>query len=167
MSKKLEVSSGREWRQPREEGTPVQLPSGHVVALRPPDLSAMVAHGRVPDFLTGYAVDAFHSGIKTPGADGKPFTPEELTNLVHLLDLLCRESFVNPRVVDEPTADDEISLDDLDFLDKLAVLKWLLGPVDDLVKFREEQAGSLESLFGGENDQPEAEPALADAESVG
>ena len=53
--KEPQITSGVKWRQPREEGIIVPLPSGNVARLRPVALDVMISSGKLPDMLTPVA----------------------------------------------------------------------------------------------------------------
>lgn len=119
-------TSGKEWRKRREEGIEVVLPSGMRVRLRPMGAAMLLRSGIVPDYLTDALVK------RTVGMEAdEPEPPDQeavRAKLVYL-DEIARRMFVSPRIVDKPIdqlADDEITIDDVDDVDKL-VLPGLVG----------------------------------------
>ncbi len=154
MSEQLQPTSGRLWRQPREEGVAITLPSGHVARLRPVALDVMIAHGELPDLLTPLAAKTLWTEIEAKEIGD---TAELATGTIELFNLVCRAAFVSPRVVDDPQADDEIGLADIAFEDKSAVFQLCIQGARALELFRERQAQRLEALHNGEGPGPAAQ----------
>ncbi len=97
-----------------------------------------------------YPVDAILSDIEAPNelkvSVAKMFSPggesasgeETLLEMAQVIDYVCRKCFLEPKIVDEPEADDEISLLDLSMGDKRFVFEWAMQGVQALRNFREE-----------------------------
>lgn len=151
-----QVTTGREWRKQREEGELETLPSGNVARLRKLSLSSLLKRGKIPDPLSGM-VQRMMTGQKEV-AD----TWEAFQGMLGLLEFICREAFLEPRIVDEPQADDEISMEDVDFDDRLYVLDKVQKEITLLTPFRPKPAGDVEALGDSEELQPEAEPDSGD-----
>jgi len=141
------VTSGREWRRRREEGTLVQLPSGNVARLRPVSLLSLMKRGRIPDPLSGM-IDQMIAQGERPSV-----SLETYQDFADLIGLVCQVAFVEPRIVDEPTADDEIGLDDVGFEDQTYVFNWAQQEIRFLMPFRpgQESGGDLEAAPGGDD----------------
>ena len=144
---------GREWRKPREEGFVIDLPSGNAAKLRPVALDRLVLAGRIPDLLSPVAAEALWVQTTESEMKGKG---DLLKNYTELVNLIVPLALVEPRISDNPTADDEISLDDIDFTDKVAIFQVATQPAAVLKRFREQQAGSLDAVHDGENDSAAA-----------
>lgn len=141
------------WRKAREEGEIITLPSGNVARLRPVPLDLLIISGGIPDLLTPIAA-------KTLWVEQDPEAIGNATELAEgfakLVNIIVPLAFLEPRVVEEP-GEGEISLDDIEFSDKVAVFNLATAGAFALGKFREEQARSLAALRNGQSDSGEAE----------
>lgn len=146
-------TAGRDWRTLREEGWLQSLPSGNVVRLRPVDLPTMLAHGKIPDLLTPIV------GEMIFGKADKPLEekPEQAIELVELMTLVCTAAFLEPRIVDNPEADDEIHIEDVDFEDRGYVYTLVTQPTRVLYSFRRQQERDVDDLPDDETDAPATE----------
>jgi len=145
---KLKVTKGSDWRRDREEGVPVELPSGKIAALRGINVGFLIKSGKMPQFIRTQMSDMLS------GRDTEPAHPTD-SDTVEILDFyddLCRMVFVNPRVVDNPQEDDEISIDDIPYMDKIFIQNLMYTPVSELNSFREKQTSNVEHLPNVEND---------------
>jgi hypothetical protein len=115
------ATSGRAWRDKNQEE--VTLPSGNVALLRRPDMMQLATEDDAPNVLAGVVVAAMQ------GKDMKKLEvkPTGLKDLVALQNKVCIACFVSPKIVDNPQAEDEISLADLTMYDKSFVLTWAMG----------------------------------------
>lgn len=140
------VTSGRAWRKDREEGTLLTLPvSGNVARVRSIDATIVAMTGRIPDGLTPIVVAALEG--KSPDEEfDKLEKVERFKKQVEFAYVVCRVAFTEPRIVDQPSTDDEIAQDDLHPLDALFVVRWLNRAAGDLDFFRSEQDQHVESI---------------------
>lgn len=133
-----EPTSGKEWRKARLEGKLVRLLSGNVVRLRPIEVDYFLRVGHIPDFLAPLI-----SELITGGQAESELPPQEAlekqTEWFTFLDDLCRYALVSPRVVDNPEADDEISVDDIAYMDKYFIYLMFSRPARLLRQFRQPQ----------------------------
>lgn len=148
----LAATSGRDWRKPRVEGMTITLPSGNVVVCRPVQMDQLLAAGKIPDFLSPLVADLIWQTVALAKADA-----ESDKNFIELLNIMAVASFVNPRIVDDPQADDEIALDDLEFSDKLAIYMIAKQPLAVLHRFRVTENPAMEPVQQGEDLQPPTE----------
>lgn len=159
------ATNGREWRLMREEGLLVQLPSSqNWVRLRRVAIDALILAGRIPDLLTPLAAAqlwepkwVYADDVKRVLAEAK--SAKEYTEL---LSIIVPAAMMEPRCVDSPQADDEISLDDLDYLDKFTIYNLATQPLGWLHSFRAQQAATVEPVLHSEDNQPAPEPVGAD-----
>ena len=114
------VTLGSQWRQPREAGVPIRLPSGNVASIRSVGLDLVIRLGRVPDVLTPVIVDVV-KGQGEGDLAGALHTMKDVQAVMEFLNAVVELCFVEPRIVDKPQAEDEISLGDVDWDDKWAV----------------------------------------------
>ncbi len=151
--KEPQITSGVKWRQPREEGIIVPLPSGNVARLRPVALDVMISSGKLPDMLTPIAVKTLWTEM---GGEEISNAVEMATQMADLFHIVCKASFIEPKIVDDPQEEDEIAIDDISFTDKGFVFNLAIQPAEVLRKFRDEQIGSLAALSSDTGDKPKA-----------
>ncbi len=146
------ATSGKEWRKAREEGVEITFPSGRVAAIRPIEVDHfLLAGGHIPDFLTPIVLDMIN---------GKGYMMElplheqleKSKDFLMFLNELAKAAFVNPKVVDDPQADDEISIDDLTYGDKTIVYRFFSRPAEVLRRFRDSWAKSVAFVDAPQND---------------
>lgn len=151
-----EITSGKEWRR----GVEIELPSKKTALLRPFDFQILLRRKNVPDSLMPYISDLMDGDTSKLSHVA---TFEQKRDLNNLIDLVCSCMFVNPRIVDEPKADDEISLDDLEIDDKNFVWMMVGLGAEQMRSFRLEPEGTLGAVdepTGNESaTEPAAEPA--------
>lgn len=140
----MPVTSGKEWRRLRQEGIEVILTSGLTVKVRGVGFVAVLKSGYVPDYLTAMVVEAVE-GKKFNFPDAE--TPEQVLQRADFIGELCKLMLVSPRIVDDPQAEDEISLDDLDEADRYCLLSMWGTPTAWLRNFRFGQASDVARLL--------------------
>lgn len=165
-------TSGADWRKPREEGYLLTLPSGYVARLRPPALHDMMAQGEIPAPLVNMAAEVIWEGDLE--AIGELLTEAEkneqkrakihktVPDFIKLARIVCRAAFVSPRIVDEPKADDEISIKDLDEGDIFYVWRTATKGASTLAFFRDQQVANVEAVHDLHGEGDGAEPDDAD-----
>jgi len=154
------------WRAERS-GVVKTLLSGKRARLRAVDVSLLLLQGNIPDLLTPQVVRMFYGPDKdTPTrseiALKTGIEPEELP----IINLVCRAAFVEPRIVDEPIADDEIAIDDVDLYDRLQVYNMCTRGLDVLRNFRLEPFADVAIESDGDGDGPTTERAVANKEDT-
>lgn len=149
-----------EWRKLYEEskrGYVLMLSSGFAVRLRPVSIEQMLRRGEIPDFLSPLAAKTAIAEV--PTADLAE-TMESVGNTFSLLDFICELALLEPRIVEEPTADDEISIEYLDTADKFEIFQLVTQPGWVLRKFRDAQNADVEPVQNSDGVQTTAvEPA--------
>lgn len=151
----LTPTPGSAWRKPREQGEIVTLPSGNVARLRPVAVDALLAAGRIPDLLSGIAAKALWTETGTASIAEQA---EQAKGFADLINLIVPLAMLEPRVVDAPEGDGEISLDDVEFSDKIAIFQLATGGSTLLRTFRRDQEKRLAVVPDGEDVQPATEP---------
>lgn len=161
----MTATKAKEWRQAREEGVEVILPySGFTARIRPIDVGFFALHKGVPDIL---------AGIINPMIDDNRFDtpvipqtddPEARKAWLTFLDELVCYTFVEPQVrpYEEeplPLRDNEISIEDILYQDKIQLYKLLSRPARSLHRLRESQIKLMEAL---PTDTNGASPAVED-----
>lgn len=151
MTHQPDVTLGKEWRKNREEGVLIQFPSGKWARIRAIDPSAFLMRGQFPDTLNT-VVEAVLIG-KTEG--GHIYNLESLKGFREYYDFLefyARHCFISPRIVDNPQAEDEISMDDLETGDKEFLVQVVFIPASDLEIFSARQIERLGGVQPGKDD---------------
>lgn len=146
----------QEWRKPREEGFNITLLSGNVATLRPVALDVLIKSGQLSDVLTDMAAQMlWEQEEKEPDDIAKK--ADVARGYADLINAVVPAAFLYPKVVDEPTEDDEIGLDDIEFSDKVQAFNLAISGAMVLRKFRERQVADAETESDGESNGNEAE----------
>jgi hypothetical protein len=149
----LKVTSAKEWRKPREEGFIVPLPSGFMPRLRMVGIEELVRRGTIPDDLTSLAAEMVYeknAAVEIVRSLGK--------GAIDFLNLVVASAFIEPKVSFEAELkDDEISIDDIDLMDKQAVFAFVTGPTQALRLFRLQQEFDVAALASGEQNGKQTE----------
>lgn len=161
-------SLGVEWRRPRERGFLKTMPSGNKAYLRPITPAALMAvMGEIPDHLTPIVADMIFGGvtydkvrqmIDTMTPDAAQDSLQRAARSVEFANTLCKIAFVNPKVVDNPQAEDEIAPGDIDLADRFFVLTLAMQPVEVLRSFRWESSADVEVVPDGDETRAETQP---------
>jgi hypothetical protein len=69
-----------------------------------------------------------------------------------LINAVCRAAFVQPRIVDEPATDDEITIDDVTIIDRYFVFQLATQPAEVLRTFMFPAAGAVATVPDSEGD---------------
>jgi hypothetical protein len=128
---KRDVTTGDQWRKTREAGVPVQLPSGNVASLRNVRMVKLLMGGLISDTLTPIVVEML-SGESGEKKLSKMPAKDVLEASNALKEAMCKEAFVQPRIVDAPAAFDEISIDDVAEEDQEFVMALLYSSAERL-----------------------------------
>lgn len=129
----MTATSGKEWRK-EWEGVEITFPSGKVIEIRPVTSELLFKLGRIPDALTPLVINSIN------GSGSFEFDTNDAENFktfLQLLDGIAETAFVNPRIVKEPAADDEIAIEHVAFGDKYFLLQFLNQPTSALREFRD------------------------------
>lgn len=151
MPEKAKPDLGKEWRAVRERGAVGRLPSGRMVRGRTVRPSHILELGEeVPDILTALALKLFYGTAKVEDIYGLHATTEDVERALKVaksLKIVTRAFLLEPRVVDEPLADDEISIDDVDPADQAFIFDSAFMGAEGLSRFLSatlEQDGDLQ-----------------------
>jgi hypothetical protein len=133
----MEITKGSEWRK----GELVQLPSGKVAMLRSVSLATLVKANNVPNPLLQIAsAKIFGTQIQLK------MDEETVKSALQLIDLICQAAFLEPKIVDDPKEENEISLMDVSDEDKEFAYEWAVSAQKPLESFRPEPEESVENL---------------------
>lgn len=164
---------GVEWRKPREQGYLKTLPSGNKAYLRPVTPAALMAvMGEIPDHLSPIVADMIFGGIthakvlqlvNEMGVDAAQDSLQRAAKSVEFANKLCKIAFVNPKVVDDPQAEDEIAPGDIELADRFFVLTLSMQDVEVLRSFRWEQSADVEDVPDSQDPEPAPQPVDGDS----
>lgn len=157
MAKQLKPDLGKEWRKVREEGAVGRLPSGRLVRGRPVRPLHILELGEdVPDILTSLALKLFYGNVKGEEIFTFHATNENVEQALKVgksLQIVTRAFLLEPHIVDEPLADDEIYIDDVTPADQAFIFDCAFMEADALSRFLQttiEQDNDLQALPEGE-----------------
>ncbi len=152
MSRKFSGAGYRQARQTRAEQSnaliELELPSGFIFTVRQPDLALFKVSGALPQSVGDKMERAKGKGLSDEDAF-KTLTEQEQEASFRFAKKLLRQICVNPRIVDDPQADDEISIEDLETEDFEFLMNWG-GGGDSLDSFRGERQQPASPGDGGE-----------------
>jgi len=161
MSKK--PVSGKALREAREEGYIIELePSGTIVKLRPVQLDVLLLAGKIPNHLTAIVSNMIWEKLGYKVADT---SIDDKKQHIEFVNCIASVALLEPRVVDNPQADDEIKIEDLPFCDRIMIATYAQQPAEVLRYFRDKQARDVEALSANENDTQQTERVNESQES--
>lgn len=145
----LLVTTGAQLRRVREQGIVLTFPSGNNYRVTLPSPGTLLRRGHLPNPLLSFVVDAFYNGVTASKYEAFVAPKERQEDALAMLDSLktvCQAMFMEPKIVDEPQADNEISSDDLPIVDQEWALRLLFAPVSEVLPFRGEQEADVERV---------------------
>lgn len=156
-AKKPTPTPAKAWRQPREEGYLIPLPSGNVARLRPVALDVLILSGELPDLLSPIAAKMLWEDL--PDVAEIANAAELATGTAKLMNHVCRAAMMEPPVaaMGEEPKDGEIALEDIDFQDKSIIFQLAISPAVAMRNFRDRQAAGLDAVPDGESNGDKAE----------
>lgn len=152
-----QVTAASEMRWLREQGAYITLPvSGWVVRMRTVTPDRLLRLGKIPDILTTFVVNMVYG--KTNGDDVVSFLApkekaEDAAAMLESLRVVCEAALVHPRIVADPMADDEISIEDLEIADRGWIFRVAFAPAESLFRFRQKPLALVDDV-----PEPEALP---------
>jgi hypothetical protein len=159
---KLPTTSGFEWRRNREEGELVQLPySGKLIRVRNVRPDQLLKLGKIPNPLAALMVDIIYGNVDSDRMNSFlsiTDNVEAAIDMVESLRVVCAAAFVSPKIVDNPTKDDEISIDDVELSDRSYVFRLTFVSAEALKTFRYESPSDVEVASNGAADP---QPSIA------
>ena len=155
-AKKPTPTPAKAWRQPREEGYLITLPSGNIARLRPVALDMLILSGELPDLLSPIAAKMLWEETDVAEIAN---AAELATGTAKLMNYVCRAAMMDPVVaaVGEEPKDGEIALEDIDFQDKSIIFQLAISPAVAMRNFRDRQAAGVDAVQDGEGDGDKAE----------
>ncbi len=153
------ITVGVHWRTKQREGVVVELPSGMIARVRGVQPDMVIRMGRLPDGLTPLIAKLMENRRADPDAeDLLPKTLEELSQQLEFMRAVCECALLEPRIVVDPQADDEIAYDDLEWADKELLAQMVLVPLTRLEQFRYQPPGDVESVDAPGDDGATRQP---------
>jgi len=129
---KQPVMTWAEVRSMREHGVPIPLLSVPEARLRhvAPD-HLLRRHKEMPALLSAFVLKGFNSGLTTE--DFEAFlspreTAEEALEQMASLEIVCKQGFAYPQIVDEPQAEGEITFDQVSPFDRGLAFRLMFLP---------------------------------------
>lgn len=151
------ITTASERRKVREQGIEIQFPEyGDWVAVRPMDETFFFKHGLIPDFLLATINELIGTGKAALPA------PEKNEEWLNWLDDLVRYAFVDPKVVDAPSGEHEIGIEDVSYADKVFLYFFFGRPANVLRGFRRQAEQPVATLDVTKNNGHKSEPIPAD-----
>jgi hypothetical protein len=145
------MTTRKEWREKRDQGVEILLPEyGDVVRIRPMDATFFLRTGRIPDYLAQTVDELINNSLNQVPVPPK-ITSDKTVEWMKWLDELVTYAMVSPKVVSTPQADDEISIDDIGYTDKLSIYRWFGQPAQVLRAFRAAQVKSVANVDVAKN----------------
>jgi hypothetical protein len=148
----LIVTTGKEWRQ--KVGVVLRLPSGRVARIRAVGPDMVLQQGNLPDSLTPIIANIMDGQEN----DAKVKTMDDLVGMTDFLNLVTRCAFVDPRIVDKPSKDNEIGIDDVDWPDKEFLMGVIGASTSLLEDFRRQQESNVDDLVSAKGHDESGEP---------
>lgn len=143
------VTLGKTMRKAREEGFLLLFPSGNHYRVRFPTAAALLKRGDLPNPLLRFVTDAYYSGVTQTKFDAFMAAQERADAALEMdasAKVICQAMFLEPRVVDEPQADDEVTIDDIPPEDQNWAFQLAFMRAQLLAPFRQEQAAVVERV---------------------
>lgn len=135
----LKPTLGSQIRQMREKGVVLPFPSGNNYRVRVVGAANMLRRGNLPNVLLSFVADAIFHGVTAEKIDEFMTLKDKEQHSLEFLDSLricCEEVFLEPRIVEKPTKDDEISIADLHLQDQAWAFDLAFGFARELRPFR-------------------------------
>lgn len=147
----------------REQGERITIRStGRVVRMRVVKPAYLLRLGKIPNPLAELVMAILHGTLKREDWQKFFALPERMEQTVEMLESLrvvCTAALVHPRVVDEPSADDEIHIDDLEDGEQRFIFDLALMEATALSRFRLQQETGVEPVADEPGDeQPTEQP---------
>lgn len=153
---KLSPTSGAQWRKNREEGELIQLPfSGYLVSIRTVQPDALLRLGKIPQVLSSLVLDVIYDRGDDDKFEKFLTTPEDQQEALQMLESLrvvCTAALLSPRIVENPQADDEISIEDMDLGDRSFIFRLAFAPAEALTTFRYKPPSDVAVMANGVGD---------------
>lgn len=122
----MPITNAHQWRAQQAKRIELELPSGLVVAVRRPPLQMWIARGKMPENLVR-AMLAHRNSPHAAEDAANAMTPEQFNDLFKFMRETIIATVVEPRIVENATAEDEISPDDVPLDDAMFIFQWAMA----------------------------------------
>ena len=151
----LQVTRGSTWRDKVAGGVVLRLPSNFVARVRAIQPDVLLKLGRIPDSLTPLVAAVLEGKSLENIADD---TAKELKNYMEFVNIVCTVALIEPRVVENPVADDEIGIETLEWPDKVFLMGAIGATTHYLESFRDEQERLMDAVDAAKRDSSISQP---------
>ncbi len=158
----LAVTPAAEFRRARELGEVITLaPTGRVVRMRTVKPAALLRLGTIPDVLANLVIKLLYGQITEAEYHEFFSLAERAEHAVEMADslrIVCTAALMEPKIVESPQGDDEISIDDLEDSEQRIIFDLAMLEASALSRFRRRQEELVEPVDDGESHEQPAEP---------
>ncbi len=118
----------KKWKKKNAEGEIFELPSGLKVQLGRPKLTVLLEEGVIPRELMTLALSV---------SNGKEVSkPEDIDKAIRVMEILCQQAFINPKLVKDNPTEGQIAYRDLTDEDRQFVISYVRAGEAGLRRFR-------------------------------
>lgn len=145
----LTPTSGKAMREMREQGMVLPFPSGNYYRIRVLGAAHLLRRGNLPNILLSFVVDAIYTSVNEEKLDAFRKLQDKAETALEFLEslrIVCEEMFLEPRVVADPQADDEVSIADVMLIDQWTAFERAFGLVRELLPFRDQSQADVGSV---------------------
>jgi hypothetical protein len=118
----MPITKASEWRNKTLKPIELELPSGLTVLVRKPPLHLWIARGKLPENIVQASLNIQPGQTSPP-----PLSNDQLRSLFKFVREVVTTTVVEPRIVENPTSDDEISPDDVPLDDANFIFAWAMA----------------------------------------
>lgn len=156
------LTPAAEFRRMREQGETVTIaPTGRRVRMRTVKPATLLREGHIPDMLAELVIGILYGKI-TEEQYQAFFSlnerKEHALELAESLRVVCAAALLEPRVVEDPQADDEIHIDDLEQGEQRFIFDLAFLEASGLRRFRHLQETDVEPVAQEPEPELPAEP---------
>lgn len=162
----MSVTSAAEFRRMREQGEVITLPiTNRRVRMRTVKPAELLRLGKIPDPLTELVMKVLFGPLSQDEYNAFFSLSERADHALAVtesLRVVCTAALLEPRIVDDPQAEDEIHIDDLEDIEQRFIFDLAMMAASELSRFRTRQAADVGPVPEGEGDKQPAEPVGGD-----
>lgn len=150
----LTPTLGSQLRQMREQGVVLPFPSGNNYRVRTVGAARLLRRANLPNILLSFVMNAIYQGVSAEKIDAFMSMNEQEQHALAFLESLrvcCEVVFLEPRIVENPMADDECSIDDIVLADQAWAFDLAFGFARELRPFRPQQEADVGRVVELEN----------------
>ena len=171
MPAPVKKTHAAEFRRVRLKGEWILMPDGErSVCMRVVRPDHLLRLGNIPEPLAELAISVLY-GRLTNEQWAQFFElgerVETALEYAESLRVVCTAALIYPRIVDDPQAEDEIHIDDLDITERRWIFDLAFLEATRLSSFRRQQETNVQPVAGLAGDAGAAEPAAGDQEQAG